>query len=152
MKVVLKDYVANLGKMGEVVDVADGYGRNYLFPRGLAVAATTRNVAQLEHQQSVLRKKAELAKASASEIGARLETFTCTIEKSVGETGRLYGSVTSIDIEDRLHEAGFRQITRRQIQLDQPLKELGEFDVPVRVHPEVVVAIKVQVAGREETA
>jgi large subunit ribosomal protein L9 len=149
MKVILKSFVHNLGKMGQTVDVADGYGRNFLFPRGLAVPATTRNVSQLQHELRKLSALAAKQTAEARGIGEKLAGFSCTISKAVGETGRLYGSVTSMEIEDELHEAGFKDITRKQIQLDQPLKEVGEFEVPIRIHPEVTVQIKVHVIARE---
>ncbi len=150
MKVILKDYVPNVGAMGDVVDVADGYGRNFLLPQGLAVRASTENVAQLEHEKKAIESRKAQMESDATALAGRLASFSCVIAKSVGESGKLYGSVTSMDLEDRLHEAGFTTVTRRQIDLAQPIKELGEFEVAVKVHPEVSAQFKVSVIAREE--
>ena len=152
MKVILKNHVDNLGRMGDVVDVSNGYGRNYLLPQGLAVPATTRNVARLDHEPGAVTAKAAKEAEAARDLGTRLGHVTLAVTKSVGDTGRLYGSVTSMEIEDLLHDAGFTDVERRQIQLDQPLKEVGEFEVPIRVHPDVTVPIKVRVLPRQEGA
>jgi large subunit ribosomal protein L9 len=150
MKVILKDYVEHVGKMGEVVNVSDGYGRNFLLPKGLAVRASTENVARLEHELAqVLRQQASRL-GEAESLAKRVNAFTCTIEKAVGEGGKLYGSVTSMDIMDKLHGAGLTAVERRQVQLEKPIKELGEYTVSVRIHPEVSASIQVTVSGREE--
>ena len=150
MKVILQEHVAHLGKMGDVVDVKDGYARNYLLPRGLAILATTRNMARLEHELAVIRKKAEREQERARKLAGDVEGLTLTIHKAVGETGRLYGSVTAHEIEDHLHEAGYRTIDRKQIVLEHPIKEIGEFEVPVRIHPDVTATLKVRVVPRRD--
>lgn len=150
MKVIMREYLPNVGKMGEVVDVADGYGRNYLLPRGFAVLATTDNVARLNHEKRLIDKRKAKLQLAARTLAERLVAFSCQITKAVGEGGRLYGSVTAMEIEDQLHEGGFREIQRRQIILEHPIKELGEFSVPIKVHPEVTVSIKVAVIARSE--
>lgn len=150
MQVILKDHVPNLGQMSDLVSVSDGYARNFLFPRGLAVPATKRNKSELDHHKNVLASKAAKMASAARALGDRLQDQVVTIRKAVGEGGRLYGSVTTMDIEDALHDKGLTDVQRRQINLDQPIKELGDFDVPVRVHPEVTVNIKVNVIARAE--
>jgi len=150
MKIILKEYVPNVGGMGDIVEVAHGYGRNYLIPRGLAVRANTDNVARLEHERGQIERQKARHLELAESLASRLSSFSCTIEKAVGEGGKLYGSVTSIDLEDHLHEAGFTDVHRRQIELGQPIKELGEFDVKIKVHPDVQSQIKVQVVARPE--
>ncbi len=149
MKVILREHVDDVGKMGDIVQVADGFYRNFLLPRGLAVPATGRNLAELRHQLEAIRKRAEREAAKARGLAEQLDGFRCTIARAVGETGRLYGSVTSHDIEDCLHEAGFRYISRKQIELEHPIKELGEFEVTVRVHPEVRATVTVEVVARD---
>jgi len=150
MRVILKDFVPSLGDMGDVVDVADGYGRNFLLPRGLAVRASTDNMARLEHERGAIERKKEKMRGNAQELSDRLKAFECTIEKAVGESGKLYGSVTAIDLEDRLHEAGFTEIIRRQIELGSPIKELGEFTINVKIHSAVAASFKLNVVAREE--
>ncbi|NUN15121.1 MAG: 50S ribosomal protein L9 [Myxococcales bacterium] len=150
MKVIMKEYLPNVGKMGEVVDVADGYGRNYLLPRGFAVLATTDNVARLNHEKRQIEKKRAKLQSEAKTLAERLARFSCQISKAVGEGGRLYGSVTAMEIEDQLHERNFMEISRRQIMMEHPIKELGEFSIPIKIHPEVTVSIKVEVVARAD--
>lgn len=148
MKVILTEYVPNVGKTGDIVNVADGYGRNFLIPNGLALRASTDNVHRLEHDKRIVSKKLANEKAAANDQASALKSFSCTIEKSVGDHNRLYGSVTNMDIEDKLHEAGFDYVSRRQIVLDKPIKELGEYEVSIKVHPEVTATIKVSVIAK----
>ena len=150
MKVILKDYMPNLGDMGEVVEVANGYGRNFLLPRGLAVRASTKNIAQLDHERGAIDRQKSRMQEEATGLAERLKSFVCTIEKAVGESGKLYGSVTAMDLEDRLHEAGFTEIMRRQIALGSPIKELGEHTISIKVHPEVAASFQLSVIARSE--
>jgi len=142
MKVILKDDVDKLGKCGEVVEVKDGFGRNYLFPRNLAIPATGGNVKSIE-EVTKQKKMRDLKKRRGEErLKAQLEKISCTAEVMVGEEDKVFGSVTSQNISDLLKEKGF-EIDRHKIELDAPLKELGIFDVRVRLHPDVDAAVKV---------
>lgn len=144
MKVILVQFVDNLGDIGDVVEVANGYGRNYLIPRGLAIAATAKNKRQLEHEQNMRAHRIARAQQDAQAFANELQTVSCRFTRKAGEEGKLFGSVTTMDIAESLKEAGF-EIDRRRIQLDQPIRSLGEFAVPVRLRPEVVAELKVQV-------
>ena len=122
MKVILKDYVPNVGAMGDVVEVADGYGRNYLVPRGLAVRADAENLSKMEHEKAAIELRRSRMHEDAVVLAEKLNGFECVIEKAVGENGKLYGSVTSMDLEDRLHEAGFTSWIAAKSFLDSPSK------------------------------
>jgi large subunit ribosomal protein L9 len=144
MKLILREDVENLGKGGEVVDVKPGYGRNYLLPRGLAVTANPKNVRELEHQKSVASAKAAKMKASAEAVAKRLAETPVTLSRKVGEQDKLYGSVTALDIAEALAARGL-QIDRRAIDLAEPLKTTGDFEIVVKLHSEVVGKAKVKV-------
>ena len=144
MKLILREDVENLGKGGDLVDVKPGYGRNFLLPRGLAVAANPRNVKELEHQKTVASAKAAKLKASAQAVAKRLQETPVTLKRKVGEQDKLYGSVTSLDIAEALAARGL-QLDRRSIDLSEPLKTIGEFEVPVKLHSEVVGKAKVKI-------
>ncbi len=144
MKLILRESVENLGKGGEVVDVKPGYGRNFLLPRGLAVLANPKNVRELEHQKSVASAKAAKMKASAEAVARRLAETPVTLSRKVGEQDKLYGSVTALDIAEALAARGL-QIDRRAIDLAEPLKTTGDFEVPVKLHSEVAGKAKVKV-------
>ncbi len=144
MKLILREDVENLGKGGELVDVKPGYGRNYLLPRGLAVTANPKNVRELEHQKAVAQAKAAKLKASAEAVAKRLADTAITLKRKVGEQDKLYGSVTAIDLVEALAARGL-QIDRRSIDLAEPLKTLGDFEVPVKLHSEVVGKVKVKI-------
>lgn len=148
MKIILMQEVANLGEVGDVVEVADGYGRNFLLPRGLAVAATTKNKRQMEHEQRLREHRIAKARQDAETLAQQLQVHLCQFSRKAGEEGKLFGSVTSMDIAESLQKAGF-EIDRRRIQLDQPVKSLGDFQVPVRLHTDVVAMVKVHVAAEE---
>jgi large subunit ribosomal protein L9 len=144
MEVILKEDVPQLGHRGDVVRVAEGYGRNYLLPRKLAVQATTANKAVIEQmKQSAIRRSA-VEKADSEALAKQLETVSLTFQRKTGEKDHLFGSVTSADIADALEQKGFN-IDRRKIQLHEPLKSLGDFDVPVRLHRDVTSRVKVKV-------
>lgn len=144
MKVILREDVENLGRGGELVEVKPGYGRNYLLPRGLAVLANPKNVRELEHQKSVATAKAAKVKASAEAIAKRLSETPVTLKRKVGEQEKLFGSVTALDIVEALGARGL-QIDRRHIELAEPIKTTGDFEVPVKLHSEVVGKAKVKV-------
>jgi large subunit ribosomal protein L9 len=148
MEVILREHVEHVGRRGEVVKVADGYARNYLLPRKLALAVNENNKRQIERE----RKSAELREAEertgAEAVGARLAEMACVIARRVGENDILYGSVTSADIAASLAEQQF-EIDKRKIQLAEPLKQLGEFLVPVKLHREVTGQVKVRVVKLE---
>jgi large subunit ribosomal protein L9 len=148
MKVILVQDVEKLGEIGDVVNVADGYGRNFLIPRGLAVAATAKNKRQLEHEQRLREHRVAQAKKAAEGVAQTLQEAACHFTRKAGEEGRLFGSVTAIDIAEKLKEAGIA-IDRRQIQLEQPIKSLGEFTVPVRLRSDVSAMLKISVAAEE---
>ncbi len=144
MKVILREDVPSLGKGGEVVEVKPGYGRNFLLPRGLAVAANPRNVREIEHQKQVASAKAAKAKASAEALAKRLADTPVSLKRKVGEQDKLYGSVTAMDIAEALGQRGL-PIDRRSIDLPEPIKTVGEFEVPVKLHREVAGKVKVKV-------
>jgi len=148
MEVILKEHVEHLGRRGEIVKVADGYARNYLLPRKLALAVTEENKRQIERE----RAKAEAREAEeiqqAQALASRLEAIEVAIARRVGENQTLYGSVTSGDVADAL-AARDLTIDRRRIQLAEPLKTLGEHAVPVRLHREVTATLKVKVVAAE---
>jgi large subunit ribosomal protein L9 len=144
MKLILREDVENLGKVGEVVDVAGGYGRNYLLPRGLAVKASTRNLKEQEHQKRLIQARMDRHRKDAQTLAGSLESVSCTIARKTGEEEKLYGSVTSRDIEEALREEGI-SIDRKRILLEEPIKKLGVYVVPVKLHTEVMGSIKVWV-------
>jgi large subunit ribosomal protein L9 len=149
MKLILREDVENLGKGGELVEVKPGYGRNYLLPRGLAVLANPRNVRELEHQRKIAEAKAAKLKASAEAVAKRLADTPITLKRKVGEQDKLYGSVTALDIVEALAGRGL-QLDRRTIDLADPIKTVGDFEVPVKLHREVVGKARVKVEA--ETA
>ena len=149
MQIILTQDVENLGKAGELVSVRPGYGRNYLVPRGLAVSATMRNRNRLEHEKSLIERKIAKERASATELATRLNGMTLQFERIVGEDEKLFGSVTNRDIADQLKRAGI-EIDHRTIQLDQAVKALGKYEVPVRLSAGVVASLKFWVVGKEK--
>ncbi len=144
MEVILREDLDNLGQRGEVVKVADGYGRNYLLPRKLAMQATAANKAVIEQmKQSAVRRSAK-EKGEAEGQVAAYEALQLDFRRKVGENEQLFGSVTSSDIAQALEAHGFT-IDRRRIQLEEPLRHLGEFQIPVRLHREVTARVTVMV-------
>jgi large subunit ribosomal protein L9 len=146
MEVILREHVDNLGRRGEVVKVADGYARNYLLPRRLALLVTAGNRKQIERERAKYDVKEAEEKKVAEAMGERLANVEIQIARKVGETEALYGSVTSSDIAAALAAKGF-ELDRRKLQLAEPLKRLGEFDIPVKVHRDVIAHIKVKVVA-----
>jgi large subunit ribosomal protein L9 len=144
MEVILKEDIANLGQRGDVVKVADGYGRNFLLPRKLALQATQTNKAVIEQMKASAARRAATEKAQAEQQVAKLEPVALSFTRKAGEQGHLFGSVTSADIAAELAAHGF-EVDRRKIQLSEPLKSLGEFVVPIRLYREVTARVKVNV-------
>ncbi len=144
MKVILQQDFEKLGKAGEVVEVKPGYARNYLLPRGIALAATPGNLKAYNEQKKLDAQRQERTKRSALALAEKLNGLSCTATVAVGEEDRVFGSVTSQTIADLLKEKGF-DIDKRKILLAEPIKALGIYDVPVRLHPEVEAKIKVWV-------
>jgi len=144
MKVILKEDISSLGRMGDLIDVANGYARNYLIPQNKALPATHKNLKVLEQQRQVLLQKREREKHRAQNLAAKLATLTCEIPKQVGEEGKIFGSVTTMDIAHCLEQKGI-QIDRKKIVLDQPIKHAGEYEVPVKLHPEVQTFLKIRI-------
>ncbi len=148
MEVILKKSVEGLGVPGDVLKVANGYARNYLLPMQLAVHATERNRRFLEHQKRVIDHQESKDKEQAQEIASQLTGVTCTLKRRAGENDRLFGSVTSMDVAEALRAEGF-ELERRFLDLAEPIRELGVFMVPVKLHTDVVVELRV-VVEREE--
>ena len=146
VQVILSEDVPNLGRPGDVVKVRAGYARNYLLPRRLAVEANPKNLRAFEHQKGLAMLRREANKGQALKLKQQLEALALTISANAGEEGKLFGSVTNIDIERALRERGF-DIERRKIMLAEPIKQLGEFTVPVRLDPEVEAGVKLTVAA-----
>ncbi len=146
MEIILQEEVANLGQIGDVVKVRDGYARNYLLPRGLAVEANRRNVRVLEHHKRLVAGKKERAERQAQALIEQLSALSLTIPAKAGEEGRLFGSVTNIDLEAALNEKGL-SLDRRKILLDEPIKQVGSYDVPVNLGGAMRVNIKVEVTA-----
>jgi large subunit ribosomal protein L9 len=146
MEVILKEDVANLGHRGDVVKVADGYGRNFLLPRKLALQATLANKAVIEQMKSAALRRPAEEKVQAQELLTKLEPLTLTFTRKSGENGQLFGSVTSADLAGELAAKGF-EIDRRKIQLSEPIKSLGDFTISVRLHREVSAHLRVHVAA-----
>jgi large subunit ribosomal protein L9 len=146
MQVILRDDVPNLGRPGDVVRVRPGYARNFLLPRNLAVEANPKNLRAFEHEKRLAMMRREAKRSEALKTKERLEQETIRIAARAGEGGKLFGSVTNIDIERALGGQGIN-IERRRILLAEPIKELGEFTVPVRVDAEVEANLKLEVAA-----
>ncbi|MDR0843378.1 MAG: 50S ribosomal protein L9 [Acidobacteriota bacterium] len=144
MKVILKQDIEKLGKIGDIVKIAPGYGRNYLIPKKFAVLATPGNVKTVEIERLALAKRDQRDKDAASLLAQELVKITVSVKRKTGEEGALYGSVTALDIAEFL-AARQIEIDKRKIQLDEPIKAIGEFQVPIRLHREVTVPIKVVV-------
>lgn len=149
MQVILTQDVDNLGKAGELVSVKPGFGRNYLVPRGLAVSATVRNKNRLDHEKKVIESKVAKERASATEIAAKINVMTLQFERIIGADEKLFGSVTNRDIQEQLKRAGV-EVDHRTIQLDQAVKALGKYEVPVRLAAGVIANLKFWVVGKEK--
>ena len=148
MKVILREDVEKLGKAGDVVKVADGYGRNYLIPRQLALLANLRNMKTLEHDRRVIETRAKKARKAAEDVAASISGMTLSIPARAGEEGKLFGAVTSRDIAEALEAKGVK-VDRKAVQLEEPIKQLGDYKVKIRIAAEVVSEISVTVAAED---
>ena len=146
MEVILREHVEHLGRRGEIVKVADGYARNYLLPRKLALLATEGNKKQIERERAKLEAHEAEEKKVAEAIADRMANLEVVIARKVGETEALYGSVTTADVAEALAAKGF-DIDRRKIQMTEPIKKLGDFDLPIKLQREVVATVKVRVVA-----
>lgn len=150
MKVLLKEDVIKLGSVGDEVVVKDGYGRNFLIPTGKALLATPKNVKQFRHQKSIVDHKVRKLRGAAQELADKLAKLTLSIKKKMGDQGKLFGSVTSQEIAELVSAQGI-EIDRRKIQLGEAIKSLGEFKIPVKLHPQVTAEMTLTVKAVEST-
>jgi large subunit ribosomal protein L9 len=144
MKIILREDVEKLGKAGDVVKVADGFGRNYLIPRQLAVLANVRNLKALEHDRRVIEARAKKSRKSAESLASRLSAVSITLPAKAGEEGKLFGAITSRDIAEALEKAGV-PVDRKNVLLHDPIKQLGDYKVKIKagteLHPEISVSV-----------
>jgi large subunit ribosomal protein L9 len=148
MEVILQEEVPNLGQIGDIVRVRDGYARNYLLPRGLAIVADRRNLRVLDHQKRVAAVKFERQRKASEVMAGQLAQVTLVVKARVGEEGRLFGSVTNMDLERLLRERGF-EISRRKILLEDPIKAVGNYTVAIQITRDMQAAISVTVEPEE---
>ena len=146
MKVILREDIESLGRAGDIIKVADGYGRNYLIPKRLAVQADVRNIRALEHDRRVIEARAKKTRKSAEELGAKLSTLSLTIPAKAGEEGKLFGAVTSRDIAEALDSAGVT-VDRKLVLLAEPIKQVGEYKVKVKAGTDIAPEISVSVVA-----
>ena len=146
MKVILQEDVKNLGKMGEVVNVTDGYGRNYLIPKKFAVEANIKNISAMEHEKRKIEEKAKKIKISAQGLSDRISALSLTLHAKAGEEERLFGSITTMDIAEALKKEGI-DIDRKKILLDEPIKRVGSYTIGIKIHPELITNLNVVVAA-----
>jgi len=149
MEVILREHVDNLGRRGEIVKVADGYARNYLLPRKLALLATDGNKQRIAKERVKFEAVEAEERKVADAMAARINNLELQISRKVGETEALYGSVTSSDVGEALAKKGF-EVDRRKIQLQEPIKRLGEFDIPIKLQRDVTATIKLKVVAEGE--
>jgi len=151
MRVILKEDVKDLGQIGSIVDVKNGYGRNFLIPRNLAVEANPKNIKQFEHEKKIILVKAKKVKQSMEGLADQISSLSITIEAKAGEEDKLFGSVSGKDIAEAIAKQGI-EIDKRKILLEEPIKRLGSYDVSVKVHHDVTASVKVEVvrSGAED--
>jgi len=150
MELILREDVPKLGRRGDIVEVSGGYGRNFLLPQKLAMLATDGNRKQVEQMKAAAIRREATEKAEVEQLAEQLAGVTVSVARKAGETGTLFGSVTSLDVAEALESAGYH-IDRRKIELDEPIKHLGEFQVPIRLHREVTASIPVHVVAEQES-
>jgi large subunit ribosomal protein L9 len=144
MQVILLEDIPSLGKIGDMVKVSDGYGRNYLIPKKKAIFATEKNLKTLQHEKALVQHRLGKMKKDAAKIAQEIEKLSCTFAKNVGESGKLFGSVTSMEIEAFLKENGI-DVDRKKIILEEPIKNVGMYTVAIKLQPEVTAHLKVWV-------
>jgi len=148
MKVILTENISSLGEIGQVVNVAPGHARNFLLPQGLALEATGKNVQELDHRKRMLAKKREKIRQEMLSLAEKINQVKIVLSRKVAEDDKLYGSVSSVDVESALGERGFT-VLRKDIQMEQPIKQLGEFSVPIRVDAQITAKVTVVVEKEE---
>ncbi|SVE12757.1 uncharacterized protein METZ01_LOCUS465611 [marine metagenome] len=148
MKLLLKEDVHGLGNCGDEVEVKNGYGKNFLIPNGHAIAATPKNLKQFNHQKTIVQGRLKKIKISAEAQALEIGKALCVFKKKTGDNGKVFGAVTTQDISESLRSHGV-ELDRRKLQLKEPIKSLGDFEVPAKLHPEVTVAVKVTVVQEE---
>jgi len=148
MKVILIENLKDLGKIGDVVDVKDGYARNYLFPKKIALPATEENIKRVKKRMEEIQRRIEIEKMTLEELDRRLRELNLKIPKKCGEKDIIFGSVTATDIWEALSRAGF-EIEKKKIVLKEPIKRLGIYTIPIKLHPSVTSELKVEVVKEE---
>lgn len=143
-RLILIENIPSLGQAGDVIEVANGYARNYLIPQKKAIPATPNNIKALEHQRQVLERKQEQERQKAENLAEKIKGLVCEIKKQVAEEGRIFGSVTSADIALALEKEGI-MINKKKIALDEPIKQIGNYEVLIKPYPEVQAYLKVRV-------
>ena len=146
MKVILKEDVKNLGKMGDIVNVAAGYANNFLIPKKLAVEAITENIKAIEHQKKMIQEKAKKIKNASKDLADKIASLTLNIKAKAGEEEKLFGSITSMDIADALKNEGI-DIDRKKILLEEPIKRLGSYSVSIKLHPDITTQLNIIVVA-----
>ncbi len=149
MKVILKERVESLGDIGDIVTVADGYGRNYLIPKGLAVKADSRNIKMIEHHKKMLEQKRKKYLEEMEELASRLDKITIRVSRKLADENKIFGSVNVPDILKTLKEQHGIELEKKQVRLEKPIKEIGEFFVPVKVEGDIEAKIRVVVEAEE---
>jgi large subunit ribosomal protein L9 len=149
MKVILKEDVDNLGAMGEVVRVKDGYARNFLIPKGTAVVANERNVKALEHERRIIEVRKKKLRSAVEQLAEKVSSVEISFTRKAGEEGKLFGSITSMDIAEALAEKGI-DVEKKKISIPEPIKRVGEHSVDVSLGLEVTAQVSVKVAAEEE--
>lgn len=144
MKVILKDDIKKVGRMGDIVDVADGYARNYLIPKGLAIEANIKNIKFLDHEKRIIQDRARRLKNAAQDIALRISAMTLVIKAKAGDEEKLFGSVTTMDIAEALKNEGI-EIEKKKIVLEEPIKRLGVYSVNIKLLPDVMTQLTLQV-------
>ncbi|MGI6120313.1 MAG: 50S ribosomal protein L9 [Desulfosporosinus sp.] len=145
MKVILQADVRGTGKQGQVLEVADGYARNYLFPKKLAIEATAGNIRDITHKKALEESRKEKEKEDAVELAGKINNLQVEVQMKTGEGGRLFGSVTSKEIADALKKQQGLEVDKRKIELNEPIKSLGNHKVNIKIHPDVSATLKVSV-------
>ncbi len=144
MRIILREDVGTKGKIGDIIDVSDGYARNYLLPKKLAIEANKKNIREFEHYKNAMLRKAEKVKQASQSVADRLASTTLTIKATSGNDGKLFGAVTNIDIAEALKAEGF-EIDRKKISLEEPIKRLGTHSATVKLHPEISSQVSIEV-------
>lgn len=149
MEVILMEDVVGIGKIGDVVKVKDGYGRNFLIPKKKAIQATVRNIKRLQHEKQLAQHHVQRVHQSTLALKEKISGLVCVVKKAAGETGKLFGSVTSMDIEAFFKENGI-PVDKRQVQIEEPIKSIGVFEVPIRLMEGVTATLKVEVEAEKK--